>query len=115
MFKPTHTFHYPAGSNCKKYFPKGIPVIKGHVYDDGTIEWYADSAGNVGGYSTEGDSFVVPLVKVSEVMINVDQLMLDLKELHQEFVTTTREADSLAKKSVRDVYDWNFYIGSGNA
>lgn len=48
-------------------------------------------------------------------MINIDQLMLDLKELHQEFVTTTREADSLAKKSVRDVPDWNFYVGSGDA
>lgn len=48
-------------------------------------------------------------------MINVDQLMLDLKELYQEFVTTTRETDSLAKKSVSDVYDWNFYIGSSGA
>lgn len=61
MFNPTHTFHYAAGSNNKVTFPKGIPVVLGSVDEDGLIEWLADDQGNVGGYSTEGDSWVVPI------------------------------------------------------
>ena len=60
-FNPTHIFHYADESNCKKMFPKGIPVIKGSTDEDGLIEWIADSEGNVGGYSTEGDSWVVSI------------------------------------------------------
>jgi len=61
MFKPTHTFHYAAESNCREAFPMGIPVIFGSVDEDGLTEWLADDEGNVAGYSTEGDTYVVPL------------------------------------------------------
>lgn len=60
-FKPTHIFHYSSESVLKSMFPKGIPVVKGETDEDGLIEWLADAEGNVGGYSTEGDSFVVPI------------------------------------------------------
>lgn len=60
-FNPTHTFHYSVTSPLFKMFPKGIPVVKGQTDDSGLIEWLADGEGNVGGYSTEGDSFVRPI------------------------------------------------------
>ena len=61
-FNPTHIFHYADQSNCKEMFPNGVPVIKGPTDDDdGLIEWLADSEGNVAGYSTEGDSWVVSI------------------------------------------------------
>lgn len=63
MFKPTHIFHYAENTVSKKMFPKGVPVMKGYVDEDGLIEWLADDHLNVAGYSTEGDSFVVPIAK----------------------------------------------------
>lgn len=60
-FNPTHTFHYSNETPLKQMFPKGIPVAKGDVDEDGLIEWLADGEGNVGGYSFEGDSYVVPI------------------------------------------------------
>lgn len=61
MFHPTHTYHYADGSNNKRTWPNGIPVIRGNTYEDGCIEWLADCEGNIGGYSIEGASYVVPL------------------------------------------------------
>lgn len=63
MFTPTHTFHYAAESNNKKTWPNGIPVVQGSVDEAGLIEWLADAEGNVGGYSVEGQTHVVPLTK----------------------------------------------------
>lgn len=60
-FNPTHIFHYADESNCKKMFPNGAPVVKGQTDGDGLTEWLADSEGNVGGYSTEDDSWVVSI------------------------------------------------------
>lgn len=60
-FKPTHTYHYAASSNNKLTWPNGIPVVQGAVDEYGLIEWIADSEGNVGGYSTEGDGWVIPI------------------------------------------------------
>lgn len=60
-FNPTHTFHYAQDSNCRKMFPRGIPVVKGTTDEDGLIEWLADVEGNVGGYSTDGDGWVTAI------------------------------------------------------
>lgn len=60
-FNPTHVLYYSSESVLSSMFPNGVPVIKGETDEYGLIEWLADAEGNVGGYSTEGDSFVVPI------------------------------------------------------
>lgn len=61
QFIPTHTYHYADGSNNKRTWPNGIPVMKGETDVYGLIEWIADSEGNNAGWSVEGDQHVVPL------------------------------------------------------
>jgi len=61
MFIPTHIYHHSANSFCKQTFPNGVPVMLGSRDEYGLMEWVADDQGNVAGYSTDGDSYVVPI------------------------------------------------------
>lgn len=47
-------------------------------------------------------------------MINVDQLMLDLKQLREEMRELTKSSDTLAKNKADDDSMWNFHVGQAD-